>query len=131
MSKSKHRVKKLTLKAAKAIIMQELGKSTGLIPHENNSAYYKRYEIRFGSYTATISSANKYPGFAVFSLAGVYKFYNIATLQEDYGITDMERRKSQREDIREMVACDHNFLIKALVDEHGLESCHRMLDAAL
>ena len=128
MSRKNHRGPKLTLKAAKAIAEQELGKSTGLTANENNCADFQSYEIRLGKYTAVISSILRYPGLAFFSLAGVYTYYDIKTISENYVITDKARRKSQREELRDMAASDSRYMLKTLIDEHGLESCHRMLD---
>ena len=129
---SRYNVKrpKLTFKAAKAIAMEELGAATKLTPHENNSADFQCYEMQIGNQTARISQAYKYPGFAYVSFAGAFTYYDIGTLKVDYGITDQERQNARREDMRDMAACDSRYMLKALIDEYGLESCHKMLDEA-
>ena len=131
MSRNRSRGPRLTLKAAKAIAELELGKSTGLTPHENNRPDFQRYEIRLGNYIAAISSTSRHPGVCCFSFAGVHTYYDIGTLQENHGITAEERRKSRREDIRDMASSEHRHMMEALVDEHGRETCRRMLDDAV
>jgi len=128
MSKYSIKRPRLTLKAAKAIVVQELGTAAKLMPHENNCAEYQRYEMRIGTFTAVIEQAYRYPGLACVSFAGVYKYYDIATLQEDYNVTDKERRNDLREQMRDMIYSDCRYIVKALVDEYGLESCREMLN---
>lgn len=122
---------RLTIKAAKAIAIQELGTAAKLTPHKTNSAEFQSYEIRIGSFTAVISQAFKYPGVAYISYAGIRVYYDVKTQQVNYKITDAERRNDRRECVKEVIRNDRWYIVKSLVDEYGREPCHKMLDAAL
>ena len=128
MNRSRSKTPRLTLIAAKSIAEQELGRSTGIKPYESNCALFQRYEIPLGNFTAVISTAYGYPGIAFFALAGVCVYYDIKTLKENFEITEKERRKSQHEEIRDLASSDTRYMLMALIDELGLESCHRLLD---
>ena len=128
MRRKRYHGPRLTIKAAKAIAEQEIGKATGIKPYESNSAIFQRYEIPLGNFTAAITTAYGYPGIAYFSLAGVCTYYDIKTLRENFEITEKERRNSQREGIRDLASSDSYYMLKALKDELGLESCHRILN---
>ena len=121
---------KLTLKAAKAIAVDFLGFSTGIKAHENNNADYQRYEMNIGNCQALITNASGYWGVAYIWFAGKRTYYDIKTLREHRSITDKERRKDRHDDIRDAATSEYAFMFKALVEEHGLESCRNMLEEA-
>ena len=115
--------KKLTLKAAKAIAVQEFGTSAGLKPHENNDHEYQRYEMRIGKYNAAIANSKRHPGIAYVSFVGDYTYYDINTCGENIEVTEKERHKYQLETIRDMAATHSSYMIKAIIDEHGDDYC--------
>lgn len=121
---------KLTLKAAKAIAIQELGTAKGLVPHESNNAEYQRYEMQMGNHTVVIANVCGYWGIAYILFGDKWTYYDIDTLQESYYIADAERKQARREVVRDMVCSDTEFVFKTIVEEHGADACHSMLDEA-
>lgn len=120
---------KLTLKAAKALAIAEFGTAAGLAPHENNNADYQRYEMQMGKHTVIISNACDYWGIAyVYITGGEWVYYKIDSLEESEDITEHERKAQRNEELREAAACQSAFMFKALLQEHGLETCRAILD---
>jgi hypothetical protein len=130
MSSSNHKRPKLTLKAAKALAKAEWGTAVGLVAHENNNAEFQRFEMRLGGLTAIITNTTAYWGVGYMYLAGRYYYFDVTTLLENHGVADKEQRKQQEEDIREMASSNSQYMIKALLNEHGYAALRRMLDEA-
>lgn len=121
---------KLTLKAAKTLAIAELGTAAGLTPHENNNADYQRYEMQMGKHTVVVSNACEYWGIAYVSFGGKWTYYDINSLEENSNVTENELKKERNEAIGDAAACQSAFMFKALLEEHGLETCRAMLDEA-
>jgi hypothetical protein len=106
-----------------------LGTAAGLTAYEINSDT-QLYEMRMGTHTVAISNNCEHNGVAYISFAGKYTYYDIATLKENYNLTDVENLKVRNEFIRELAATSGNLLIKALLEQHGLERCRDLLNEA-
>jgi hypothetical protein len=130
VSMRRKRRPKLTLKTAKTIAIKEVGTAKGLIPHENNSTDYQRYEMQMGKYTLVISSPCKYWGIACASFGGNRTYYKIGadTPEEDAAVTDREQKRDMDETIRDAAICRSHYVFKALLEEHGIDTCRRILE---
>jgi hypothetical protein len=123
------RIPKLSFKTAKAIAIQEFGTAKGLIPCECNNEEYQRYEIKMGNHAISISNDSyNHWGIACIRFCGEATYIDMETLEENYKITDSERDKARKELISDAVSCNGKFVFRALLEEYGLETCHRMLD---
>lgn len=119
---------KLTLKSARALATKELGTAAGLVPHENNNSDYQRYEMQMGNNIIVISNVCGYWDTACVSFGGKNTYYDISTLQENYYVTDAERRKERNEVIRDAASCNRGYMIKALLEAYGLDVCRNLLE---
>ena len=122
---------KLTLKAAKAIAIKEFGTAAGLTATDYvDFNIVQSYEMSIGKYNAVISTAYQPNGIVYVSFAGNYTFYDMNTLEENTKLIENRIRQNRLEDLRDMATCDHDLMLKALIEEHGLESCRNMLEEA-
>lgn len=119
---------KLTLKAAKALALRELGAAAGLAATESNNSNYQRYEVWLGNYLAVITNDCAYWGVACVYFCGTRTYFNIDTLEENVTITRQEQNKDRREDVRDFAASNSGYMFQALLEQYGLETCRRMLE---
>lgn len=121
---------KLTLKAAKAIALKEIGTAKGLTACEGNNDYWQGFSMIIGNIQITISNSTIYAGIVRLSFGGKDTYYDINTLEENFKVLDDAQRTDRLEMIRGAATCQAGYMFKALLEEYGFEECRRMLDEA-
>lgn len=104
----KHKIPRLTLRAARALAMQELGTCRGLVPAKyTNDQHIQRYEMLLGRYRAMITDDGPYFGITTLTVFGpngiIQTFFNTGTLCESEVITQIENRLSRYRDFQETI----------------------------
>lgn len=124
--------KKLTLKAAKILAIQELGTAAGLVAHENNNISYQRYEMPLGKYNAVITNDCGLWNMTTLYInnGGHKRYFDTDTLIENDNIADHERQLERYECVKEMIVCQSDYVFEQLAREYGVDYCTQKIKEA-